>query len=128
MVAYASMNSEEPTPALVSHVLGRLGENPVRDSYGLSEIVDAAAQEFGVESRSVMQRDRRRAVVTARQVAMFLARELTDLPQTAIARGTGAGDHSTVVHAQKKIAAATLSDPAMRSAVDNVRRRLGVRT
>ena len=128
VVAYASMKSEEPTPALVSHVLRRLGENPARDSHGLSEIVDAAAQEFGVESSSVMQRDRRRAVVTARQVAMFLARELTDLPQTAIARGTGAGDHSTVVHAQKKIGAATLSDPAMRLAVDNVRRRLGVRT
>ena len=128
VVAYASMKSEEPTPALVCHVLRRLGEDPARDSHGLSEIVDAAAQEFGVESSSVMQRDRRRAVVTARQVAMFLARELTDLPQTAIARGTGAGDHSTVVHAQKKIGAATLSDPAMRSAVDNVRRRLGVRT
>ena len=128
VVAYASMKSEEPTPALVAHVLRRLGENPDRDTHGLSEIVDAAAQEFGVESSSVMQRDRRRAVVTARQVAMFLARELTDLPQTAIARGTGAGDHSTVVHAQKKIGAATLSDPAMRRAVDNVRRRLGVRT
>src|ERR687896_2621309 len=48
VVAYASMKGEEPTPGLVRHVLRRLGEDQSRDTCSLSEIVDAATQEFGV--------------------------------------------------------------------------------
>jgi chromosomal replication initiator protein len=128
VVAYASLKGEEPTPGLVRHVLRRLGEDSRPDACGISEIIDAAAQEFGVERESLLARDRRPVVATARQVAMYLARELTEHSLPEIGRGIGGRNHTTVLHAVNRIGAAMREDPAVRSAVDNLHRRLGRRT
>jgi chromosomal replication initiator protein len=50
-------------------------------------------------------KSRRRPLVTARQVAMYVIRELTDLSYPAIAREFGGRDHTTVMHAVSKIEA-----------------------
>jgi chromosomal replication initiator protein len=125
VVAYASFKSEEPTPALVRHVLGRLGQNQSPDTCGLSEIVEASAQEFGVARATLLSSNRRRRVTDARQVAMYLAREFTGHSYTEIARGIGNRDHTTAINAVKRIEAALLTDPDLRGSVENVRRRLG---
>jgi chromosomal replication initiator protein len=127
VVAYASLKGEDATPGLVRHVLRRLGDDTAPDACGLSEIVDAAAQEFGVERESLLARDRRPAVATARQVAMYLARELTEHSLPEIGRGIGGRNHTTVLHGVNRISAALRSDPAVRKAVDNLHRRLGRR-
>jgi chromosomal replication initiator protein len=125
VVAYASMRDEPATPALARHVLRRLGEDSSRDACGLVEILDAAAQEFGVERDALLARDRRPAVATARQVAMYLARELTEHSLPEIGRGIGGRNHTTVLHAVNRVGAAIRSDEDVRTAVDNLRRRLG---
>jgi chromosomal replication initiator protein len=127
VVAYASLKGEEPTPGLVRHVLHRLGEDTAPDACGISEIIDAAAQEFGVRRESLLARDRRPAVATARQVAMYVARELTDHSLPEIGRGIGDRNHTTVLHAINRISAAVRTDPDVRKAVDNLHRRLGHR-
>jgi chromosomal replication initiator protein len=125
VVAYASLKDEPPTPALVRHVLRRLGEDAATDACGIGEILDAAAQEFGVEREALLARDRRPAVAAARQVAMYLARELTEHSLPEIGRGIGGRNHTTVLHAVNRVGAAIRSDDSMRGAVDNLRRRLG---
>lgn len=125
VVAYASLKDEEATPALVHHVLRRLGQDQTPDACGLSEIVDAAAQEFGVERGSLLSRNRRREVTDARQVAMYLARELTAHSFSEIGRGIGNRDHTTAINAVKRIKAGVITDPALRASVENVLRRLG---
>ena len=125
VVAYASLKGEPTTPALVRHVLRRLGDDTATDACGIAEIVDAAAQEFGVERAALLARDRRPAVATARQVAMFLARELTEHSLPEIGRSIGGRNHTTVLHAVNRVSAAINSDDSVRSAVDNLRRRLG---
>jgi len=125
VVAYASMKDEPATPALVRHVLHRLGEDTASDACGIGEILDAAAQEFGVEREALLARDRRPDVATARQVAMFLARELTEHSLPEIGRGVGGRNHTTVLHAVNRVSAAMHSDDSVRSAVHNLRRRLG---
>jgi chromosomal replication initiator protein len=125
VVAYASMKSEPATPALVRHVLHRLGEDAATDTCGIGEILDAAAQEFGVEREALLARDRRPTVAAARQVAMFLARELTEHSLPEIGRGVGGRNHTTVLHAVNRVSAAMHSDDSVRSAVHNLRRRLG---
>ena len=125
VVAYASLKGEPPTPALVRHVLRRLGEDSGRERCGIPEILDATAQEFGVEPEALLARDRRPAVANARHVAMFLARELTDHNLTEIGGGVGGRKHATVLHALNRVGAAMRTDPALQSAVDNLRRRLG---
>jgi chromosomal replication initiator protein len=124
VVAYASLRGEAPTPGLARHVLRRLGEDTTTATFRLSEIVDAAAQEFGVERGSLLARDRRPTVATARQVAMYLARELTDHSLPEIGRGIGGRNHTTVLHAVNRVSASLHTDPAVRNAVDSLRRQL----
>jgi chromosomal replication initiator protein len=123
VVAYASLKGEPATPALVRHVLRRLGTSG--GACGINEILDAAAEEFGVEREALLARDRRPAVAKARQVAMFLARELTNHSTTEIGRGIGGRDHATVLHAINRVSAAIRADSDVHNAVDNLRRRLG---
>lgn len=127
VVAYASLKGEPATPGLVRHVLRKLGEDSAA-ACGISEIVDASAAEFGVQRESLMARDRRPAVATARQVAMFLARELTDHSLPEIGRGMGGRNHTTVLHAVNRVSAAMRHDEAVCKSVDNLRQRLGVRS
>ena len=125
VVAYASLRNEPATAGLARHVLRRLGQDETQDACGLSEILDAAAHEFGVEREALLARDRRPAVAEARQVAMYLARELTEHSLPEIGRGIGGRNHTTVLHAVNRIGAAIRSDESVRTAVDNLRRRLG---
>ena len=60
---------------------------------------------FNFTVEELQGRSRRRPLVTARQVAMYVVRELTDLSYPAIAREFGGRDHTTVIHAVEKIGA-----------------------
>jgi chromosomal replication initiator protein len=64
-------------------------------------------------------------VALARQVAMFLARELTDRSLPEIGRGVGGRNHATVIHAINRVSTGITSDPELRKAVDNLRAELG---
>jgi chromosomal replication initiator protein len=124
VVAYASLREEQPTAALVRLVLSRLGSQPP-PICGLPEIVEATAVEFQVEREELLARTRRPPVAQARQVAMFLARELTDHSLPEIGRGIGGRNHTTVLHAVNSVSSSISTDQTVRNAVDNLRRRLG---
>ena len=64
---------------------------------------DATASYFGVTVDDLCGTSRSRVLVTARQIAMYLCRELTDLSLPKIGQAFGGRDHTTVMHADRKI-------------------------
>jgi chromosomal replication initiator protein len=104
VVAYASLRGEEPTPELAKRVLSTLYDSTTaaRPS-SLDEIQAAAAAALDVAPASLLAHDRRPRVALARHVAMYLARELTDQSLPAIGRYFGGRNHSTVLHAHRRI-------------------------
>jgi chromosomal replication initiator protein len=104
VVAYASLRGVDASPELAREVLARLYP-PRERTCTLVEIQDAVAADFGLKRETLLARDRRPAVALARQIAMFLARELTDKSLPAIGRSFGGRDHATVLHAHRKISA-----------------------
>lgn len=66
-------------------------------------IIQETASYFGLTQEDIKGTARTRALVTARQVAMYLCRELTEMPLMAIGNEFGGRDHTTVIHANKKI-------------------------
>jgi chromosomal replication initiator protein len=124
VVAYASLKGEEPTPELARRVLKRLGDAQAATRCTLAEILDAAAGEFGVSREALLARDRRPDVATARQVAMYLARELTDHSLPEIGRGMGNRNHTTVLHAVNRVSLQLGTDAGVRNAVDKLRSHL----
>ena len=59
---------------------------------------------FGLSVEELRGKSRRRPLVTARQIAMYVLREMTDFSYPAIGREFGGRDHTTVIHAVEKIA------------------------
>ena len=80
-------------------------------------ILDATAAKFGLLKEDIIGQRRHRPLVTARQIAMYVFRELTELSYPAIAREFGGRDHTTVIHAVDKIS--TLM-PAKQQIYDDV--------
>lgn len=66
-------------------------------------IKNAVAQHYGLAASELVSDDRSRRVAHPRQVAMFLARETTDLSLPNIARRFGRKDHTTVLHAVRAV-------------------------
>jgi chromosomal replication initiator protein len=68
-----------------------------------STIIAQTATYFGITVDQITSGARTRTLVTARQIAMYLCRELTDMPLIRIGEEFGGRDHTTVMHANKKI-------------------------
>jgi chromosomal replication initiator protein len=126
VVAYASLRREAPTPELARRVLASLYPHaaPALGPCSLEAIQEAAATEFGVPREALLAHDRRPAVAFARQVAMYLARELTDESLPVIGERFGGRNHSTVLHAHRRIAADLERDQQVVDKVDQLKRRL----
>ncbi|CAN5553388.1 hypothetical protein BH10ACT2_BH10ACT2_13800 [soil metagenome] len=102
VTAYASLNHVPISMHMAEGLLGDLMNSYVKprtDDEMLSEI----AVILGHSVDSLRGKSRQRPLVTARQMAMYVFRELTDLSYPAIARLFGGRDHTTVIHAVDKI-------------------------
>ncbi len=103
VTAYASLNSVPITPHLAEHLLGDL----LSDSYVKprtdEELLNEIALILGFSVEALRGKSRQRPLVTARQTAMYVFRELTDNSYPASARLFGGRDHTTVIHAVDKI-------------------------
>ena len=102
VAAYASLNKTQVdvplAQQLLTDLLTRATVKPRSDEQLLVEI----AEHLGFEVEALRGKSRQRPLVQARQTAMYVFRELTDLSYPAIARLFGGRDHTTVIHAVDK--------------------------
>ena len=87
----------------------------------ISEIQHAVAQHFGVTMLDMVSACRAQYVARPRQVAMYLSRELTPYSLPMIGRKFGGRDHTTVMHACKRIEELMTFDPEIADAVGEIR-------
>jgi chromosomal replication initiator protein len=129
VVAYASLRGEPATVDTVRKVLGRLPEPSSEPPRGatLESIQNAAAEAYGLSRDRLLARDRSPKVAIARQVAMYLARELTDQSVQEIGRGFRR-NHATVVHAHHRVADDIAAGGPTSVTVDMLRERLASRS
>ena len=129
VVAYASLKGRTPTPELATEVLGRLyRRGDPHEACSVQRIQEATAEEFGIAREELLARDRTPKVAFARQVAMYLARELTDEGLPTLGREFGGRNHTTVLHAWKRVSQLVDKPGEKRETVDCIRRRLRAET
>ncbi|HET6774739.1 MAG TPA: chromosomal replication initiator protein DnaA [Acidimicrobiales bacterium] len=108
--AFASLTHEPITVDRATQVLADLlSENQPRPITPRL-ILDEASAQFGFTVDDLQSKHRQRPLVTARQIAMYVMRELTELSYPNIAREFGGRDHTTVIHAVEKIGALMSKD------------------
>jgi len=83
----------------------------------IREIIATTALNFGFEPVELVSGTRAQGPTLARQVAMYIARKTTSFSTPVIARAFGDRDHTSVLHAIKKIEAGMENDPALKAAV-----------
>jgi chromosomal replication initiator protein len=103
VTAYASLNSRPITTELAQEQLADLLTEAVSKPRTDMELLTEIADILGFDVDSLRGKSRQRPLVTARQIAMYVFRELTDLSYPSIARLFGGRDHTTVIHAVEKI-------------------------
>ncbi|AXU13854.1 chromosomal replication initiator protein DnaA [Streptomyces clavuligerus] len=107
VTAFASLNRQPVDLGLTEIVLKDLipGGEDSAPEITAGAIMAATADYFGLTVEDLCGSSRSRVLVTARQIAMYLCRELTDLSLPKIGAQFGGRDHTTVMHADRKIRA-----------------------
>ncbi|MFP5345712.1 MAG: chromosomal replication initiator protein DnaA [Actinomycetes bacterium] len=103
VTAFANLNRQPVDLALATAVLKDLIPDDNPREITSATIMAQTADYFGVTMEELSGSSRSRNLVTARQVAMYLCRELTDLSLPKIGQAFGGRDHTTVMHANKKV-------------------------
>jgi chromosomal replication initiator protein len=124
VVAFASLTARPITAELAEEVLDALYP-PSQRTRSLHDIQAAACEQFSLSPEELLSSTRSRRVVWPRQLAMYLARELTSESLPAIGRHFGGRDHTTVLHAWRRTRT-HLDDATTRTAVDELCRRLQI--
>ncbi len=103
VTAYASLNHVPISTGLAEHLLSDLLTDAMPKARTDEELLTEIAMILGFSVEALRGKSRQRPLVTARQTAMYVFRELTDLSYPSIARLFGGRDHTTVIHAVDKI-------------------------
>jgi chromosomal replication initiator protein len=119
VVAFGSLTGRAVTAQLADEVLAGLYPNLRPRRRSVEEIQQRICERFGVSMDQLLSPSRAAPVAWPRQVAMYLARELTDQTLPAIGRAFGGRNHTTVMHACRRTAERIAND---REAYETVQR------
>jgi chromosomal replication initiator protein len=103
VTAYASLNQSTITVSLAEQLLVELLHGSAERTVSSRAIIEEVAEYYRQPVELLRGKSRQRPLVLARQVAMYVMRDLTDLSYPAIAREFGGRDHTTVIHAVSKV-------------------------
>ncbi len=127
VVAYSSLTGRQITGELAQEVLSNLyprQPSPGRRERSVADIQAVTCEHFGISGEELLSSGRTARIAWPRQVAMYLARELTGESLPAIGRHFGGRDHTTVLHAWRRASARLASDEQARQAVEKLCERL----
>jgi chromosomal replication initiator protein len=120
LLAHASLTARPLNPDLLDSVLpGNRGSR--KPSTSVEEIQQQVASSFGVSRAELVGSTRAATPLRARQVAIYLTREMTDLSLPQIGRLYGGRDHSTVLNSIRRIEARFAEDDDLASRIHNLR-------
>lgn len=119
--AYATINSADITTSLAAEALQSLKGGTANSKLSIPQIQEEVARYYHVQVKDLKGKKRVKTIVVPRQVAMYLARELTDSSLPKIGAEFGGKDHTTVIHAHEKIEQLIHDDPNAQKEVNEIK-------
>ncbi len=117
LVAYAELVNKDITAEITRQQLKDMFASPLQTNITMDLIQRTVADYFNLSSQELKSKKRTRVVVFPRQVAMSIAREVTEYSTTEIGLEFGGRDHTTVMHACQRIDARMRTDPTLEPTV-----------
>lgn len=100
LIAHASLNEKTMDLELTKHILKNIVQN-TEPELNVDQIQKTTSKQFNITLEDLKSKTRKKEVVTARQVAMYLSKEYTKHSLKVIGYHFGGRDHATVIHAVK---------------------------
>lgn len=123
LLAQSILINAEINLDLAQKVVGKIA-NTTTKVVNISKIQEVVCDYYNLEVNDIQTKSRKRVVVQARQVAMYLARKYTKNSLTAIGELIGNRDHATVLHACKTVAEQSEIDKELKQSLDTIEEKL----
>ena len=123
LLAKASLEGRPITVELAREVV-RTVVGDIRSPITIEEIQRSVCEYFSIPEDLIRAKTRKQEIVTARQIAMYLAKELTNSSLKTIGLHFGGRDHSTVIHAYQSVEDQMKVDPKFNTNVQQIRRKI----
>lgn len=120
LFAYASMEGKTPTIELAQKVLAEMFQEAEK-IITINQIQQVVADFYEIKTQELKSKNRSRNLAFPRQIAMFLSRTMTNASLPHIGKSFGGKDHSTVLHACRKISAKMEQDQNLRRTVESLK-------
>jgi len=124
LTAFSSLSGAEITLDLAQEALKEILPEPSRLAT-IEEIQKIVASHYNIPEESMRLKRRTAELALPRQIAMYLARELTSHSFPEIGERFGGRDHTTVMHAHRKIAGVLKKDQRLKAFIDQISKRFG---
>jgi chromosomal replication initiator protein len=128
IAAYSSLTGREIDMDLVKAVLKKLFQKEEKREITIEEIIKTVAAKLNIKISDIRSPKKNKNLVQARQISMFLARELTSASFPDIGNKVGGRDHSTVIYAHNKIKRILETDKTLQDILDGIQETLLHRT
>lgn len=126
VIAVSSLTGKEITLAMSKEALKNLTSFQEERILSIEEIQKAVVAHFNIKISDLKSKRRHKTIATPRQIAMYLARKYGNFSFPEIGNSFGGKDHSTAIHAVKKIEKAIKEDTSIKVAVNRLINNLGV--
>jgi chromosomal replication initiator protein len=121
VIAYSSLTNRRIDVSLAEEALkGILDNRNKHKLITIEQIQKEAAEHFAVKPEELKAKKRTKNVTLPRHVAMYLSRELTDASLPKIGEEFGGRDHTTVMHAHKKISADIINNSQLKAIIEQI--------
>ena len=124
LLAFASLTGREISLEMASEVLSSFFQGSSSGPVKIADVMKVVGDVHDMTVDQLKSKRRTQDLARARQIAMYLAREMTGASLNQIGRAFGNRDHSTVSHAYQKITGDMKSDPRFRGAVLDIKDRV----
>ncbi len=124
LIAYAELVDKEISIDIAQRQLKDFFSNHQGKNVPLELIQKIVAEYFGLSSVDIRGKKRTKAIAYPRQIAMYITRDITEFSTTEVGLAFGGRDHTTVMHACKRIEDRMKTDPMLEPTIQNLIRNI----
>lgn len=111
--AYSVLNGVRPNLETAQNAIASVVSENMPSAISVDLIIDMVSRYFNISIEDIKGKKRNASIAMARQIAMFITRDMTSLSLEDVGREFGGKDHTTVLHSIKKVESAIQIDPKM---------------
>jgi chromosomal replication initiator protein len=124
LIAYTELMGHPVTLEIAQQKLRDVLASTRQANLSIEIIQKVVADFYSLNSNDLKGKKRNQKIVYPRQLAMFICREMTDYSTTEIGESFGGRDHTTVMHSIDKIQGLLITDPALDSTIESLKRQI----